>query len=72
MYLVNGQERSLIKSSFSVSWLKGNSILPFAVWCKRHAEPLMKDLLLCVHVVLKTLNFEISRCHLTDYVKELY
>ena len=32
----------------------------------------MKDLLLCVHVVLKTLNLEISRCHLADYVKELY
>ena len=32
----------------------------------------MKDLLLCVHVVVKTLNLEISRCHLADYVKELY
>ena len=32
----------------------------------------MKDLLLCVHVVVKTLNLEISRCHLPDYVKELY
>ena len=31
----------------------------------------MKDLLLRVHVVVKTLNLEISRCHLTDYVKEL-
>ena len=31
----------------------------------------MKDLLLCVDVVNKTLNLEISRCHLTDYVKEL-
>ena len=31
----------------------------------------MKNLLLCVHVVLKTLNLEISRCHLADYVKEL-
>ena len=31
----------------------------------------MKDLLLSVHVVDKTLNFEISRCHLVDYVKEL-
>ena len=31
----------------------------------------MKDLLLCVHVVVKTLNLEISRCHLADYVKEL-
>jgi len=31
----------------------------------------MKDLLLCVHVVLKTLNLEISRCHLAAYVKEL-
>ena len=30
----------------------------------------MKDLLLCVHVA-KTLNLEISRCHLADYVKEL-
>ena len=32
----------------------------------------MKDLLLCVHVVVKTLNLEIARCHLADYVKELY
>ena len=31
----------------------------------------MKDLLLRVHVVVKTLNLEISRCHLADYVKEL-
>ena len=31
----------------------------------------MKDLLLLVHVVVKTLNLEISRCHLADYVKEL-
>ena len=31
----------------------------------------MKDLLLCVHVVVKTLNLEISRRHLADYVKEL-
>ena len=31
----------------------------------------MKDLLLCVHVVVKTLNLEISRWHLSDYVKEL-
>ena len=26
-------------------------------------------LLLCVHVVVKTLNLEISRCHLADYVR---
>ena len=32
----------------------------------------MKDLLLCVHVVVETLNLEISRCHFADYVKELY
>ena len=32
----------------------------------------MKDLLLCVHVVVKTLNLELFRCHLADYVKELY
>ena len=32
----------------------------------------MKDLLLCVHIVVKTLNLEISRCHLAGYVKELY
>ena len=32
----------------------------------------MKDLLLCVHVVVKTLTLEITRCHiLGDYVKEL-
>ena len=29
-------------------------------------------MLLCVHVVVKTLNLEISRCHLADYVKEFY
>ena len=32
----------------------------------------MKDLLLCVRVVVKTLNLEITRCHLADYVKELH
>ena len=32
----------------------------------------MKDLLLCVRVVVKTLNLEISRYHLEDYVKEFY
>ena len=26
----------------------------------------------CVHVVVKPLNLEISRCHLVDYIKELY
>ena len=31
IYLVKRQERSLIKSSFSVFWQKGNFILPFAV-----------------------------------------
>ena len=31
----------------------------------------MKDSLLCVHVVVKTLNLEISRCHSADYVVEL-
>ena len=31
----------------------------------------MKGLLLCVHVVVKTLNLEISRCHLGDDVEEL-
>ena len=31
IYLVNRQERSLIKSSFSVFWQKENFILPFAV-----------------------------------------
>ena len=30
----------------------------------------MKDLLFGVHVFVKTLNLEISRCHLTDYVEE--
>ena len=28
----------------------------------------MKDLLPRAHVVVKTLNLEISRCHLADYV----
>ena len=33
----------------------------------------MKDLLLGVHVVkVKTLNLQISRCRLADYVKEFY
>ena len=32
----------------------------------------MKDLLLSVHFVVQTLNLQISRCHLADYVKELY
>ena len=32
----------------------------------------MKDLMLFVHVVVKTFNSEISRCHLADYVKEFY
>ena len=31
----------------------------------------MNDLLLCVHVVVKTLNLEFARCHLADYVKGL-
>ena len=33
----------------------------------------MKDLVSCVHIVakLKAFNFEVSRCHLADYVKEL-
>ena len=31
----------------------------------------MKDLLFCVHVVVSTLNLEISRCHLGDYVEDL-
>ena len=31
----------------------------------------MKDLLLCVHIVIKTLNLEISHCHFADYVQEL-
>ena len=32
----------------------------------------MKDLLLGVHVVVKTLNLGIWRCRLADYVKECY
>ena len=32
---------------------------------------LMKDILLFVHVVVKTLNLEISRCHLAEYVKRI-
>ena len=35
-------------------------------------EHAAKDLLLCGHVVVETLNLEISRFHLADYVKELY
>ena len=34
---------------------------------------MITDLLLCVHVVVKILNLEISaRCHLPDHIKELY
>ena len=32
----------------------------------------MKDLQLCVHVGVKFLNMEISRCYLANYVKEFY
>jgi len=32
----------------------------------------MKELLLCVHSVVKTLDLEISRCYLADHVKEMY
>ena len=32
----------------------------------------MKDLLLYVNVVVKTLNLEISGCRLTDYVNEMF
>ena len=32
----------------------------------------MTDYLLFVHVVIETLNLEISRCYLADYVKEFY
>ena len=32
----------------------------------------MKDLLLSVNVVVKTLNLEISRCRLADHGKECY
>ena len=32
----------------------------------------MKDLLLCVHVLVKTLNLEISCCCLANYEKEFY
>ena len=33
-------------------------------------EAPLKDLPLCLHVVLKTLNLEISSCRMTDCVKE--
>ena len=37
------------------------------------ARSSMKDLVSCVHIVakLKAFTFEVSRCHLADYVKEL-
>ena len=41
--------------------------------CRRRRgclSSLIKDFLLCVHVVAKTRNLEISRCHLTGYVNE--
>ena len=31
----------------------------------------MKDLLLCVHVVVETFSLEMSRCHLADFVRAL-
>ena len=37
IYLVNRQERSLNKSSFSMFYQEENFILPFAVCRKRHA-----------------------------------
>ena len=30
------------------------------------------DLLLCVHVVVKSISLEILRCHLALYVREIY
>ena len=32
----------------------------------------MKDLLLSVHDAVQTLNLEVSRCRLADYVKKSY
>ena len=32
----------------------------------------MKDLLLGVHVIVKTINLEILLCRLADYVKEFH
>ena len=40
------------------------------VLLKFHKTWRMKDLLLCVHVVVKTLNLEISRCHLAHMSKK--
>ena len=37
IYLVNRQEKSVIKSRFSMFWKKGNFILQLAVCRKRHA-----------------------------------
>ena len=37
-----------------------------------HAANGLVGALLVVQIVVKTLNLEISRCHLADYVKELH
>jgi len=37
-----------------------------------HTANGLVEVLLCVHVIVITLNLEISCCHLADYIKELY
>ena len=44
-------------------------------WTGRSAVTLNREterFTVCVHVVVKAINLEISRCQLADYVKELY
>ena len=67
-HLGNGDYNVIIASShplslteYAANWLEEAPLK----WIQR-----MKNLLLCVHVVIKTLNLGISRCHLQDYVKE--
>ena len=57
----------LVFGPYSLSYATGG--LVGAPW---HQIEMMRDLLLCVHVVVKTINLEISRFRLADYVKELY
>ena len=59
--------RLLVFGSYSLLYATGG--LVGAPW---YQIEMMRDLLLCVHVVVKTINLEISLSRLADYVKELY
>ena len=59
--------RLLLFGSYSLLYATGG--LVGAPW---YQIEMMRDLLLCVHVAVKTINLESSRSRLADYVKELY